>query len=196
MTSRSLGNKPLFLLFLLAMIGCAAYRSEETGNSICLFGDDVYRQELKKQTVSRIPVGHPETILKAGEMIFLSFDKGIKATLLAESNALSGADDFIEAMDDNISRLAFHDQLTGCEESDFEILPYAFFEWHLSVVGGKWGAYERDNVCDGYCGEIGQYGNYDATDKLKISLYSYLYLRNNRGLTMHQISQNLKLGER
>jgi hypothetical protein len=185
-------------LGLLLLLGCSQglFRGHEKQIERCFVSDEMFRENLKSGISERLESSPGGTAVETGRKIYLSLDASLQKKLDVASSQENDARDFYDRTEKNLSELNFPEYFDGCKEEAGDYEKFLMIDWMLSIAGEKWATYQPNSDCTGYCAEIAKYGQFNATEKLKIALYSFLFQRKNPDASADEIEAALSLKER
>lgn len=163
------------LLFFSMILGCANSNSLKS-DSYCFTDEDYSKEVLEKEILENFDAQVGSDVISAGKSIYKSFNESVQRDLDSAALKSVGRGNFYEKIETALSDdVAFSKYFSGCKNEHGDYERFLLLDWMLSVVGGELGVYDKGHLCAGYCSELAEIGDFNATEKLKISLYAYLY---------------------
>lgn len=167
------------LLLLVTGMGLSswAFASGPDKLNACFFENTAAMAAQESRIDSLIPERIPNDIVVAGGLIFASFPEQDQAEIInsAERRIQQAKDAYsLEAglIDDVFSR-----HKASCSGATLEYLDRSMMDWVVSAVSRRWGVHEKGFRCEGFCDELGKSGIVNLSDRMKIALLTYVYVR-------------------
>jgi len=122
-----------------------------------------------------LPTVPPPTVLEVGKSIFFALDSESQEQLRKMALKNATKTNAYAKLDLALDNYGFDHHLRCASEKPNSYNRSVVLARLLSAAGEKWSIYQPNNTCTGYCSQLEEYHVVNATEKLKVSLFGYLY---------------------